>query len=95
MGKKVVIARLRPKKDDDIKTALETLPEYYDESDIVREALRLFFFGNNEIQPKNIVTYQSNLHKTLKQEEDVVVKKVDNIDEDELEGNLDSFIGIE
>ena len=95
MGKKVVIARLRPKKDDDIKTALESLPEYYDESDIVREALRQYFFGNSGLLPGIIITDRPNLNKTLNEDVVIVAQKVDETEDDELEDNLDSFIGTE
>ncbi|WP_405169472.1 hypothetical protein [Paenibacillus sp. FSL H3-0286] len=41
----VARARLRPVKDRDLIKAFEQLPEHEDKSDVVREALRLLFFG--------------------------------------------------
>lgn len=37
-------AKLRKNKDDDLKQAFSKIPNSYDQSDIVREALRQFFF---------------------------------------------------
>lgn len=50
--KQHVIARLRPVKDDDIKSAMSKLPIYYDEADIVRESLRQFLFGHHGREPR-------------------------------------------
>ncbi|MDP9675394.1 putative GIY-YIG superfamily endonuclease [Paenibacillus jamilae] len=38
-------ARLRPGKDDDLIEAWNNIPAHNDKSDVVREALRLLFFG--------------------------------------------------
>jgi hypothetical protein len=43
----IVRARLRPDKDNDIRMALEGLPKYVNPSDVIREALRQYFFGGN------------------------------------------------
>lgn len=36
--------RLRKKKDDDLDAAFLALPEHIEKSDIIREALRMYFF---------------------------------------------------
>lgn len=90
MGKRVVIARLRPKKDDDIRDALNLLPSYIDESDVVRAALRMLLLG----QKWNLSPLELPNQQTSTRVEDVVTKiEADDIDdEDELESNLDNFI---
>lgn len=42
-----VRARLRKGKDDDLKYAFSKIPDNYDQSYIVREALRQFFFSSD------------------------------------------------
>ena len=42
-----VRARLRKGKDDDLKRAFSKIPDHYDQSYIVREALRQFFFSSD------------------------------------------------
>lgn len=87
MGKRAVIARLRPKKDDDIKRALEQLPRYIDESDIVRAALRKFLFG----QDSNITLGKIDL-KAQSDEQMIIEPTPLEDDDDELEANIDKFI---
>lgn len=90
MGKRVVIARLRPKKDDDIREALNLLPDYIDESDVVRAALRMLLLG----QKWNLGPFEMSKQQTpIRVEEEVIRIEVNSIDdEDELESNLDNFI---
>ncbi|MCM3257135.1 hypothetical protein M3664_04970 [Paenibacillus lautus] len=89
MGKKVVIARLRENKDDDLRDALDNMPPYYDESDIVREALRQFFFGHEGRQPV-LMGSQVNSKVVVEDAVDIVLERSD--EEFDLEGNLDNFI---
>lgn len=92
MGKKVVIARLRPGKDDDIRQALKEIPSYFDESDILRAALRQFLFGHREVQPLLVgnqdVTTQ---HRHVEYDEDIPLIRSKE-DDDDLDGKLDDFI---
>ncbi|MEK4427641.1 hypothetical protein MHB54_00125 [Paenibacillus sp. FSL M7-0802] len=91
MGKKLVSARLRSGKDDDLKIALSKLPVYYDESDIVREALRQFLFGHKGRKPEILGS------KVVIDDELVVNKEeleeVDFISQSDLDKSLDDFIG--
>ncbi|KAF6630682.1 hypothetical protein ACWA2B_09920 [Paenibacillus sp. CMM36] len=91
MGKKLVSARLRNGKDDDLKIALSKLPIYYDESDIVREALRQFLFGHKGRKPEILGS------KVVIDDELVVNKEeleeVDFISQSDLDKSLDDFIG--
>ncbi|MEC4565554.1 hypothetical protein L8C07_06310 [Paenibacillus sp. CMAA1739] len=91
MGKKVISARLRDGKDEDLKEALKKLPVYYDESDIVREALRQFLFGHKGRKPEILGS------KVLIEEEidtnRVELEEVDCISQLDLDKSLDEFIG--
>lgn len=89
MGKRIVSARLRDKKDDDIRKALSALPVYYDESDIVREALRQFLFSHKGRKPE-ILGSQIELDMP-----DELAKELELIDssEESLDKSLDEFIG--
>ncbi|WP_311078058.1 hypothetical protein [Paenibacillus polymyxa] len=69
-------ARLRPKKDDDLIKVWNSLPLHKDKSDIVREALRLFFFG--ECSTYNHQT-QIPLTRLHSESEEVVMDKVEEI----------------
>ncbi|MFI2856962.1 hypothetical protein ACH6EH_07450 [Paenibacillus sp. JSM ZJ436] len=89
MGKKVIIARLRPNKDDDLRKALNNLPPYYDESDIVREALRQFLFSHEGRQP-SFIGSQVYRNTPVEGVEDIALERSD--EEFDLESNLDSFI---
>lgn len=89
MGKKVIIARLRPVKDDDLRIALGKLPPYYDESDIVREALRQFLFSHEGRQP---VLMGSQVVRNVQVEDTTDIRLERNDEEIDLEGNLDNFI---
>ncbi|KAF6565274.1 hypothetical protein G9G63_08930 [Paenibacillus sp. EKM202P] len=93
MGKKLISARLRNGKDDDLKKALSKLPIYYDESDIVREALRQFLFGHKgrkpEILGSKVVIDDEDIIDTNMPEED------DSFSQSDLDKSLDDFIGIE
>jgi len=39
--------RLRDGKDNDIMNAIHSVPKYFEKSDIIREALRSYFFNTN------------------------------------------------
>lgn len=94
MGSKLISARLRPKKDDDIKTALGKLPAYYDESDIVREALRQFLFSHKGRAPQLLGSqvYEDS-ERIVEVNEEVVLEKLNPIDDElDLEANLNKFI---
>lgn len=98
MGVKVVIARLRPKKDDDIRNALSKLPSYYDESDIIREALRQFLFGHKGRTPQlqgSQIEIKNNEYQLngIPENEKFVLEKVSSEEEDDdLEEALDKLI---
>ncbi|WP_431785953.1 hypothetical protein [Paenibacillus lactis] len=91
MGKKVIIARLRPGKDDDIRQALKKLPSYHDESDILRAALRQFLFGENQplLVGKQIATTQ--VRQDEEYVESIPLRRIDT-DDDDLDEKLDDFI---
>ncbi|WP_440109932.1 hypothetical protein [Paenibacillus sp. QZ-Y1] len=97
MGKQHVIARLRPVKDDDIRLAMSKLPVYYDEADIVREALRQFLFSHTGREPiiKGVQVFKETAtHKSDKREgvvmEDVDISRFE--DEDDLDTKLNDFL---
>lgn len=100
MALKTVIARLRNKKDDDLREAISKSPIYYDESDIVREALRQFYFGHTGREPLfkgEQLFIPNNKSIELPQEREIDVDPVGelervNSDDDDLESNLDKFI---
>lgn len=101
MALKTVIARLRNLKDDDLREAMENSPIYYDESDIVREALRQFFFGHTGREPlfrgeQLLYKIESNT-SALPQPNETELEsahelEIVEIDDDDLESNLDKFI---
>jgi hypothetical protein len=41
----IVPFRLRKRKDDDLREALRIIPDHVEVSDLVREALRMYFFN--------------------------------------------------
>lgn len=97
MGKQHVIARLRPIKDDDIRSAMSQLPVYYDEADIVREALRQLLFGHTGREPLIRGVQLSKVEtttdfKTTEQavNEDVILHNSD--DDDDLDAKLNDFL---
>ncbi|OMD76906.1 hypothetical protein [Paenibacillus odorifer] len=101
MGKNIVSARLRPNKDDDIRKALGKIPVYYDESDIVREALRQFLFSHRGRTPQllgsQVYKEDDDVDKLEKVEDkkegNIVLEVVEtSVDIEELESNLDLFI---
>lgn len=44
----MIQCRLRAGKDDDLRQAIDGLPLNQDKSDLIRGALRLYFFGNKK-----------------------------------------------
>jgi len=72
----VARARLRPEKDKDLINAFEQLPKHKDKSDVVRDALRLLFFGNNSnnkyiINDNEIVESSESIETELVSDEEV------------------------
>lgn len=97
MGKQHVIARLRPIKDDDIRSAMSKLPVYYDEADIVREALRQFLFGHTGREPmiKGIQVFKEASYTSTDIQEDAIIKEADVIEfeeNDDLDAKLNNFL---
>ncbi|MGM1044715.1 MAG: hypothetical protein ACQEXX_01075 [Bacillota bacterium] len=92
MGKIIVSARLRPKKDDDLRKALDNLPPYYDESDVVREALRQFLFSHKGRKPLIMGSQVFDESSITDEEDSIVVEQVVNESDNDLDNNLDSFI---
>lgn len=45
MSSQVIPFRLRQRKDDDLSEALQTIPAFLDKSEVIREALRMYFLG--------------------------------------------------
>lgn len=84
-------ARLRPKKDDDLIKAWSSLPPHKDKSDIVREALRLFFFGVHPT-PNNIIQ-ASEKHIVLAEEKEFAVEEIEQIiNEQDYEDRFDELL---
>ncbi|PIH59001.1 hypothetical protein [Paenibacillus sp. LK1] len=97
MGKQHVIARLRPLKDDDIRLAMDKLPIYYDEADIVREALRQLLFGHTGREPmiKGVQLFSETTITELDKQDQVIMEDVslDNTeDNDDLDAKLNEFL---
>lgn len=106
MENKIVRARIRDMKDADLREALAKIPIYYDESDIIREALRQFLFGHKGRKPQ--IVAEDILDETIvmnqkkieledddgnEDDEEVVLEEVD-ISDEELEAKLDGQLGI-
>ncbi|MFS0855321.1 hypothetical protein [Paenibacillus taichungensis] len=97
MGKQHVIARLRPLKDDDIRLAMDKLPIYYDEADIVREALRQLLFGHTGREPmiKGVQLFSETTITELDKQDQVIMEDVtlNNAEEnDDLDAKLNEFL---
>lgn len=97
MGKQHVIARLRPLKDDDIRLAMDKLPIYYDEADIVREALRQLLFGHTGREPmiKGVQLFTETTITELGKQDQVIMEDVslNNAEEnDDLDAKLNEFL---
>lgn len=100
MGKQHVIARLRPNKDDDIRMALSKLPVYYDEADIVREALRQFLFSHTGREPliKDAQVFKATPINELDKQNSLIIDDIENMnlddsdDAEELDKKLDNFL---
>lgn len=92
-----MIARLRPKKDDDIRLALSRLPSHYDESDVIREALRQFLFSHKGRIPqlfgRQPETENNDINPLNKNpEKEIHLERVMDEEDDDLEAALDNFI---
>lgn len=84
----VIQARLRPNKDDDLRMAFNELPDYIDKADVIRIAMREYFFKTNEtaINKKRKyveIDYSDSQPIALNRKE---------ITDEQLENNLDSFL---
>lgn len=84
----VIQARLRPKRDDDLKKAFMELPEHMDKADIIREAMRQYFFGG--VVKTNKVNI---IDPTYDDESTISINKVDGSDDD-LDAKLDFVLNI-
>lgn len=101
MEKKIVRARIRDKKDADLREALAKIPIYYDESDIIREALRQFLFGHKGRKPQilaediidEMLVMNEKKFELEEDEEEFVLVETD-ISDEELESKLDDQLGI-
>lgn len=86
MGKRIrnlIAFELRPKKDDDLKRAFEDV-EKGEQSEVIRTALRQFFFKNAEKTVKKSHIYDEIEHfEPLKEKE---------IDDTELDAALDDLL---
>ena len=78
MGK-LIPFRLREGKDDDIAEALEMASQKTDRSDVIRSALRFYFFGNK----RRVLEFDMEPIELQKKEKDA----------DQLEGDLDKLLG--
>ncbi|WP_181429817.1 hypothetical protein [Paenibacillus illinoisensis] len=87
---------MRELKDDDLKEAIANSPIYYDESDIVREALRQFYFGHTGREPlfrgEQLFNVNNKLADLPNKVEVLQLERVSDYDDDDLERNLDNFI---
>ncbi len=75
MASRLVRARLRKGKDDDIAQALDYLPKSTEESDIVRAALRLYFGLGEESKihrPKTSLQPLTDAPVLAKKEPDII-----------------------
>lgn len=79
----VIQCRIRIGKDDDLRDAIDKLPASRDKSDVLRDALRLYFFGGHQNPPANV--------EEVKKEEPVQLEKTKEPD-DFLSGKLDDLL---
>lgn len=81
----VIQCRLRTGKDDDLRQAIEKLPASQDKSDLVRDALRLYFFGKKtEPVPEYAAAAESKKEEPVHLQKknplhDVVGSKLDDL----------------
>lgn len=98
-------AKLRKNKDDDLKHAFSNIPNSYDQSDIVREALRQFFFTCEGRVPLftpeqlfNSITSVKPQHRSHIRENDLVFEgttiQLEKVEDDEvdLDKAIDSIL---
>ncbi|MWV44792.1 hypothetical protein GRF59_14320 [Paenibacillus sp. HJL G12] len=91
MEVKIIRTRLRKHKDKDLQEAMSKIPIYYDQSDIMREALRQFLFGHLGRKPQLLGSEIMKCAEDIGEEELVKLEEVEITDED-LEAKLDEFI---
>ena len=91
MEMKILRARLRKHKDKDLQEAMSKIPIYYDQSDIIREALRQFLFGHQGREPQLLGSEIMKDIGKVEEEELVELEEIELTDED-LEAKLDEFI---
>lgn len=97
-------AKLRKGKDEDIKFAFSRVPNHYDQSYIVREALRQFFFTCEGRVPlftpdelfnkERVVMPQHRSHRGAELKPNMEIVQLERIDEDEvdLDKAIDSIL---
>lgn len=78
----VARARLRPDKDVDLIEVFERLPKHKDKSDVVREALRLMFFGSNGSE-KVVLVENTKLELSVVNE---------SVSDDSVDRSIDEFL---
>ncbi|MCQ2010521.1 hypothetical protein NOM01_10890 [Sporolactobacillus sp. STSJ-5] len=86
----IIQCRLRSGKDDDLRDAIDKLPASKDKSDVLRDALRLYFFDGHKNEDK--IMPPSAAVTIDKKEEPVQLQKVQE-PEDSLSGKLDDLLG--
>jgi hypothetical protein len=77
----IIKCRIRAKKDDDLRRAIEQLSEGIDISDVLRDALRAWFFEGERV-------------RTVVSDEQTPMPMLDRIEksDDELTGGLDDLL---
>lgn len=79
----VIQCRLRVGKDDDLRKVINDLSPSKDKSDLIRDALRLYFFGNkkNDIHaPASVHKKEEPIHLEKKEQaEDIVSSRLDDL----------------
>ena len=68
--------RLRVGKDEDLEAAFESLPSYIDRSNVIREALRSYFFGSTTPIRDNVGMLELSLSAPKAPREVKVVKEL-------------------
>ncbi|MCR8641371.1 hypothetical protein NV379_01760 [Paenibacillus sp. N1-5-1-14] len=88
-----VQARIRPTKDSDLEIALNMLPSHIDESDLVREALRLLFFNKRNHYYEQLNFDRENVRPIINDYsgDSTELQRVE-ISDDDLEKNVDCFL---
>ena len=83
--------RLRNFKDDDIRSGIEKLCRFVDSSDVLREALRFYLFGEDTPIKNRKEDKSKNIVKQVEVKEVPVVKKVE-IKDNGIESKLSKLL---